>query len=583
MVCVRESINTQVRKNGENIYTRVSEFEGSRHIGTRGFYNGKHLGTNYTGVKRSSMISFMFFNFPEEWGMGKLWDVDGLLKQLQRIRFREEWLRVFVAYDRRRYNDGVAGAEGGGHGAGHKPDKSSKADETHTCIRNKDVNRLGNMTANKEGFDIHLEQKVESVRCIEIEDNEVNSELMGRSVVGEVKARYFLTKLSVLCEEQDLNRFEIKLLGGLEVMVVMENIETTDNVLKDREHGLRRWLHNLRRGDSFHRTAGRMTWINVLGVSISCWGETTFQKIAALHGTILGMHNCRLEGVMSDHVSKVGGVAEDKMGENDMQIDEGVGEDDGESNSECSEGSSNEEGEDGDEGSEDEGSEDEENGGSRSDMNSGNQNGGEDEGSRYSDETNVGDTFEENLGNRKEKSAEQEKDMYGEYNADNNSVSTRKEGPTEELVNNGYESIQKVRKASCEVGFDGAEIEKNFNQGKSNVDNLGTKNKVGRRSVKKATEVARKTMVEGLGENKKGISDAYKEYHKVESESIGIFQFGNNLEGETHTGKCNINIEQAKEVGELIGVSWLREEEEKKKEEHGIADDEDNVAADVQP
>ncbi|GJT03483.1 hypothetical protein Tco_0824652 [Tanacetum coccineum] len=291
-------------------------------------------------------------------------DVDGLLKQLQRIRFGEEWLRVFVAYNRRRYNDGVAGAEGGGHGnkyknmnnvgvnenggisnnrdtrrfvdvvnsgcvkgADHKLDKSSKADENHTCIRNKDVNWVGNMTANKEGFDIHLEQKAESVRCIEIEYNEVNSELMGRSVVGEVKAHYFLTKLSVLCEEQGLDRFKIKLLWGLEVMVVMENIETADNVLKDREHGLRRWLHNL-----------------------------------------------RLEGrVMSDHVSKVGGVAEDKMGEKRYAIDKGVGEDDGESNSEGSGGSSDEEGED-----EDKGSEDEENRGNKSDMNFGNQNGGED-------------------------------------------------------------------------------------------------------------------------------------------------------------------------------------------------------------
>ncbi|GKF63609.1 hypothetical protein Tco_0187057 [Tanacetum coccineum] len=66
-----------------------------------------------------------------------------------------------------------------------------------------------------------------------------------------------------------------------------------------------------------------------------------------------------------------------------------------------------------------------------------------------------------------------------------------------------------------------------------------------------------KNGVKGLRENKKRISDAYKEYHGVESESI--------------------------EVGELIGVSWLRAEEEKKREEHGIAEEECNVAADVQP
>ncbi|GKC64144.1 hypothetical protein Tco_1096742 [Tanacetum coccineum] len=300
------------------------------------------------------------------------------------------------------------------------------------------------------------------------------------------------------------------------------------------------------------------------------------------------------------------------MDENDMQIDKGVredGEDDEESNSERSRGSSNEEGED-----EDEGSEDEENMSNRSDMNSGNRNGGEDNGSRYSSKIKVGDTFEADLGNSKEKAADHAKDMYGECNATNQIVSPRKEGPTEELINNGYENNQKVvnkkvlqkenesglnldhdvgqsdglviekenglygsvstrpigkksnknnrmlkimdgniddkkhsykgkscednkmteiekkRKANCEGGFDGAEIEKNFNQGKSNVDNVGTKKKVGRRSVKKATKVARKTRMKGLGENKKGIFDAYKEYHEVESESIGIFRFGNSLE-----------------------------------------------------
>ncbi|GJS54318.1 reverse transcriptase domain, reverse transcriptase zinc-binding domain protein [Tanacetum coccineum] len=305
-----------------------------------------------------------------------------------------------------------------------------------------------------------------------------------------------------------------------------------------------------------------------------------------------------VEGAISEYVSKVGGV-EDKMDGNNMQIDNGVredGEDDEESNSEGSEGSSDEEGE-----YEDEGSEDEENRGNRSDMNFGNRNGGEDDGSRYSGKIKVGDTFEVDLGNSKEMAVDHAKDMYGECNATNQIVSPRKEGPTEELINNGYENNQKVvnkkvlqkenesglnldhdvgqsdglviekenglygsvstrpigkksnknnrmskimdgniddkkhsyKGKSCEDnkmtevllhegGFDGAEIEKNFNQGKSNVDNVGTKKKVGRRSVKKATKVARKTRVKGLGENKKGIFDAYKEYHEVESESIAM-------------------------------------------------------------
>ena len=85
---------------------------------------------------------------------------------------------------------------------------------------------------------------------------------------------------------------DVKLLGGLEVMVVFDTVETANKVLMDINHGLRRWLYKLRRGDSFHRTSGRLTWINVIGIPIACWGEKVFHRIAALHGTILGTHNC---------------------------------------------------------------------------------------------------------------------------------------------------------------------------------------------------------------------------------------------------------------------------------------------------
>ncbi|GKG59408.1 hypothetical protein Tco_0605059, partial [Tanacetum coccineum] len=40
-----------------------------------------------------------------------------------------------------------------------------------------------------------------------------------------------------------------------------------------------------------------------------------------------------------------------------------------------------------------------------------------------------------------------------------------------------------------------------------------------------------------------------------------IFQFGNNTMDEPNSAKCNINMEHVKEVGELIGVSWVRAEE----------------------
>ncbi|GJY66264.1 hypothetical protein Tco_0468502, partial [Tanacetum coccineum] len=120
-------------------------------------------------------------------------------------------------------------------------------------------------------------------RCIDIEESEINVEVMGRSVVGEVKALCFLAKLPVLCEEQGLGKVEVKILGSLEVLVVMENESTAKNILKDQEHGMKRWLHKIRKGGSYHRKAGRITWINILGLPMSCWKESMFKKIASAH------------------------------------------------------------------------------------------------------------------------------------------------------------------------------------------------------------------------------------------------------------------------------------------------------------
>ncbi|PWA40968.1 hypothetical protein CTI12_AA557870 [Artemisia annua] len=520
MNCVRESVNFQVRKQREKNDMNDSGFERTTFIGNREQYNGKQLGANYTGGKRNSSISFMFYNYPEEWGMGKLWmvfkkygtvfdmfmvqrrlrngkrygfvrykfvrDVESLLGQLQKIRFGEEFLRVFVAYDRKGKDYGTRGDVGGTGNKYTNRNEGMKGNGMYTSncdnrrfvdvvngrkIRGEGINiginanmagarpKNGGMEANGLGrthvknddFEVRMETQRDE-RCIEIEDHEINNEIMGRSVVGEVKAMCFLTKLPALCDEQGLSKVEIKLLGGLEVLLVMENKETTENVLQDREHGLRRWLHKLRKGDSINRTSGRITWINVIGVPVFCWSEALFKKIAGLHGTILGLQNCTLEGnqntvfgrvqihtinqglireeisikvkgkihkvcvveevrditcwnmqdvVSSEHVSKIGDVEEEKVGENDMQIDEEEREDDGDSNGEEGESSDEERGDEEVVAKEVEG----DGGGSIPSSKSGGRKNEKDEGSRFSGEVKVKNVIEAEVGIPTEKSA----------------------------------------------------------------------------------------------------------------------------------------------------------------------------------
>ncbi|PWA56269.1 Kinetochore protein Ndc80 [Artemisia annua] len=77
-----------------------------------------------------------------------------------------------------------------------------------------------------------------------------------------------------------------------------------------------------------------------------------------------------------------------------------------------------------------------------------------------------------------------------------------------------------------EINYD-----KNFNQGRAPVKNQNIKTKVGRRFVRKAKEIARKTGVDGLGDATNGISDVNKEFHEVEWDNDEVFKFGANHEG----------------------------------------------------
>ncbi|GJU98949.1 hypothetical protein Tco_1328220 [Tanacetum coccineum] len=124
--------------------------------------------------------------------------------------------------------------------------------------------------------------------------------------------------------------------------------------------------------------------------------------------------------------------------------------------------------------------------------------------------------------------------------------------------------LRKKRKASGEGMFDCDEEEMTFNQGKMIVEKGKDKKKIGRRSITKAMEVARKTRIKGLGENKKRVSDEYKVYHEVSSENKEIFHFGSGKEDDEDSVRCNVNMEQVKKIGEIIGVSWVRAEEEAK-------------------
>ncbi|PWA13703.1 hypothetical protein CTI12_AA631290 [Artemisia annua] len=593
-------------------------------------------------------------------------DVEGLLRQLQKIKIGDELLRVYEAFDRKNKVNGEMRGDGGVHVNSGKFVGSNGRDGTvvkrDICDNRKyvDVINGGSKKAETNGYG-----KSENATANVTEQQKDNNGDMEIPLGG-------------------LTNIEIKLLGGLEVLVVFENEATANNVLKDTEHGLRRWIHKVRRGDSLERTAGRFTWINIMGVPISCWGEATFRRIAALHGTILGFHNCRLEGNQSvtygrvqihtinkglikenltvrvkrkgykvsvveemrdiiemdmhETVKRNQDGLEENEEENKMEdIDMNIGEDDDggdEGNNSDSGESSDEEG-----GEEDHVFEKRGGGGHSSRLDSGRQIIEEDVESRCSGETKVRDSFkDESETSKKAAAAECKEKVYRETTKvdiqnnhvgggptekvlqecgtgyvnetcegtrcgiagnkilgldvgldkcgtdntqqkkhdgltnnqgeragvrvrkesvdENNSLHKRINNSSHKCINSGcddalkeitdvdYENstvrrdkrevspsssvgsggdrLRKKRKSLNDEVFGGDEVVKVFNKGKLNEGSINNKKKVGRKSVTKAMEVARRIGVHGLGENKKGVSDIYKDDYE-EGDKKDIF------------------------------------------------------------
>ncbi|PWA66458.1 hypothetical protein CTI12_AA324400 [Artemisia annua] len=684
-------------------------------------------------------------------------DVEGLLSQLQKIKLGNEYLRVHVAYDRNHNDNGRMG----GHdkkqettkmtgnwerndmneGRVHIRDARTFVDVVNTgnarrkwmyMEKGADVTNTRHDTGSKEPHDFQNQKGFmdncgdragnERVgRTIIIDDKDLNSEMLKRSVAGEVKATCFLHNLPALCVEQGLNNVEVKLLGGLEVMVVMENAETANNVLEDKDHGLRRWLHKLKKGSSITRTAGRMTWINIMGILISCWNVETFKKIAALHGTILGTSNCSLEGNQSiiygrvhirtikkglirkelnmkvqGKIHKVSVVKEirdihkivfqdnsklrqdskleegevDMMKDNVSQHEDEKVDDEGDSNSK-GEDSSDEEADD------------------MANVNcpvknhdGRNQEG--DEGSRFSGETKVEETIDADFCSSKKSGNETSKEAHREYNnnkcdggnldcgpnvafmgthdaketnevnlekdADkNNNVdskcdeevgqanipneklfipmdpnqlfnnscnvlgpnhlfnnacnelgskplpnnigndmnsqqiikedfndkvnTTDQEGtarrrekremsPTSSMELNESKLKKKMKASMFNESVEGS-IERPFDLGIKSDEIQNINVRMGRRSMRKVKELARKAGVERLGDDTKGTPDAYKEVIEVDGDNGEVFKFGDNHVNGECKAKWDISIDQIKEVGELIGISWAEAENER--------------------
>ncbi|GJS75877.1 hypothetical protein Tco_0725758 [Tanacetum coccineum] len=235
-------------------------------------------------------------------------DVDSLLQQLRKIRVGEDYLRVYFAFDRRTMGDRrtTEGTRVPFRWTGSKTRWNSQQyqsmNRVETRFGTRDnrrysevLNEKNNIKNTKTSMEDKGEKKenqgltgkkktvVEDQRTIELNDGEIDIDVLNRSLIGETKKLCYLVKLPWFCEEQGLPKVEVKLLGGLEVMLIFETAVTAYSILNDGEHGIRRWVHNLRKWNENYKPSGRLTWVNVIGVPVGRQSKHSYWKSSYPH------------------------------------------------------------------------------------------------------------------------------------------------------------------------------------------------------------------------------------------------------------------------------------------------------------
>ncbi|GKD85702.1 hypothetical protein Tco_1356856 [Tanacetum coccineum] len=273
-------------------------------------------------------------------------------------------------------------------------------------------------------------------------------------------------------------------------MLVFDTPETATNIPSCIDHGLRRWVHKLRRWSKFYIVPGRLTWINILGVPVTCWTEQihTWNKGLIREKLIVKVLGKELE---VNVVEEVGDIMEVEWGEED-------------------------------------------------------------------DDSNGDDT--------ESKEAEDNNDIVMSENESNNDSG---EEESDGDVSDGLNNVQ-VRRATAielirkeEQMLLGKRSQRQVTIQKEIWHTGNDKKKAGKRSVTKALVGARQRGVEGSGEHLKGICEAYKEYNEVENEGNEMFIIKGSGRTNSSIRSCSINMEQVKEIGELIGVSWTKAENQR--------------------
>ncbi|KAK8585582.1 hypothetical protein V6N13_050559 [Hibiscus sabdariffa] len=129
--------------------------------------------------------------------------------------------------------------------------------------------------------------------------------------------------------EIGLKGFSIMRISGCMVLMMFEDAKQMEFIMEEKVETLDRWFVRKKFWSESIHIESRRVWLNVYGVLFHSWCLKPFQKIVSFWGDCVGINKesllpntfarCNLQ-IVTDHMAKIEGMVELKVGVNIYQV-----------------------------------------------------------------------------------------------------------------------------------------------------------------------------------------------------------------------------------------------------------------------
>ncbi|GJR60307.1 nucleotide-binding alpha-beta plait domain-containing protein [Tanacetum coccineum] len=165
------------------------------------------------------------------------------------------------------------------------PDSFSAKDGFNTCSQYGNIVDAFIPTKRSKAGPMPVNVEVESTPALVLDEDCMNPQDLSNSLMGRVKEFASLSNLKMVLANEGFNNIEIKYLG--EFWVLLKFASEKSKKLFHENVGVGSWFSQLQLASMNFIIDGRITWVEIEGISFKLWYENTFKRIASKWGVVL--------------------------------------------------------------------------------------------------------------------------------------------------------------------------------------------------------------------------------------------------------------------------------------------------------